>query len=127
MERRAAVACLHLDYCSAPAINAEPTGPTSAEVSVTPPPGGPWSSYDVTLCPIGGPASECVTTKCTTPASCPVTGLNPDTSYVTTASTVCLAQRCRCSLVLLPFADVQLLGREAVVVDAAAWPCLPGH
>ena len=75
-----------VDCRRAPAIDAVPTGPTTAEVTVTPPAGGPWSSYDVTLCPVGGPASECVTTTCTTPAKCPVTDLNPDTSYVTTAS-----------------------------------------
>ena len=77
-------------WCSSPAVDAEPTGPTSGEVSITPPAGGPYPYYEVTLCPVGGPASECVTTRCTTPAACPVSGLTPETTYVATASIPCV-------------------------------------
>ena len=73
-------------------MNAEPTSPTTANVTVTPPPNGPWARYNVTLCPVAGPASECVTRVCFTPSNCPVTGLDPGTAYVTTVSiAVCLA------------------------------------
>jgi len=66
-------------------VDGEATSPTTANVVVTPPTGGPWEKYEVKLCPVGGPASGCVTVTCTTPSSCPVTGLTPETSYVTTA------------------------------------------
>ena len=47
---------------------------------VTPPAlGGPWVAYNLTLCPMGNGA--CVKTSCSTPASCPVTGLTPNTTY----------------------------------------------
>lgn len=74
--------------CSSPAVDATPTSPTSATVAITPPPAadGPWPSYKVTACPVGGGA--CITTTCTTPASCPLTGLTPGTTYAVTAQGV---------------------------------------
>jgi len=66
-------------------VDGEATSPTTANVVVTPPAGGPWEKYELTLCPVGGPLSGCKTLNCTTPSSCPVTGLTPDTSYLTTA------------------------------------------
>ena len=71
-------------FCRSPAVDAEPASPTTATVLITPPPNGPWTRYDLTVCPVAGPASECVNTTCTTPSSCPVTGLDPGTTYVTT-------------------------------------------
>jgi len=66
-------------------VDATPLTPTTATVAITPPPAadGPWPSFKVTACPIGGGA--CITTSCTTPASCPLTGLTPDTTYAVTA------------------------------------------
>lgn len=70
--------------CRSPVVDAEPTSPTNATVVVSIPPNGPWARYNLTTCPVAGPASECVNTTCTTPSSCPVTGLDPGTTYVTT-------------------------------------------
>lgn len=89
-ERTEFAACFPLPCCSAPTITAQLTGSTTAGVAITPPAGGPWSEYAVTLCPIGG-GSACITTKCTTPSSCPVGGLTPETTYVTT---VCREPAC---------------------------------
>lgn len=71
-----------------PAVEATPDTPTTADVLVTPPTGGPWDHYDLTLCPIGG--GTCVTSTCNTaaPTACPVTGLEPETTYVTTVVAV---------------------------------------
>lgn len=75
--------------CRSPAVSAEPTGPTAANVTITPPAGGPWARYNVTTCPAAGPISECVNTTCTTITNCPVTGLDPSTTYVTIVSGKC--------------------------------------
>jgi hypothetical protein len=69
---------------TAPLNDGEATSPTTADVAVTPPTsGGPWTSYKLTICPLQGPASKCQTVTCTTPAQCPVTGLDPETTYTT--------------------------------------------
>ena len=66
----------------------EADSPTAANVTISPLPAedGPWPSYNITLCPIGG--GTCLEVSCTTPANCPVTGLQPDTTYVTTVEGV---------------------------------------
>ena len=64
-------------------MDATPKGSESADVSVTPPP-GTWANYEVTLCPVAGPSTDCVKSTCVaSPANktCPVTGLNPETTY----------------------------------------------
>ena len=66
--------------CSGPTITAQPTGYTTANVTVTPPSlGGPWASYNLTLCPAAGGA--CINTTCVTPANCPFTDLTPNSTY----------------------------------------------
>ena len=73
---------MFVTVCSAPSIDAQPTGPTTAAITITPPAGGPWASYTVTLCPADGATS--VTASCTNPASCIVPGLTPSTTYTAT-------------------------------------------
>ncbi|KAL4448135.1 hypothetical protein ABPG75_005354 [Micractinium tetrahymenae] len=71
----------------APRVDASPVSPTQGSVVVTPPAGGPWSTYELVLCPVGGPAAACVQATCPagpTPSTCPISGLTPETSYVTT-------------------------------------------
>ena len=79
-----AICRIYIEHCRSPAVNAEPTSSTAANVTVTPPPAGPWAKYDVTVCPVAGPASECINVTCTNPTNCPVSGLDPGTTYVTT-------------------------------------------
>ena len=60
-------------------INA--TSPFAGTVSILPPPTGPQpTNYTVTLTPVDG--GDPITITCTTPSSCPVTGLSPDTTYL---------------------------------------------
>ena len=62
------------------------TSPFAGTVSIAPPPSGPQpTNYTVTLTPIDGGAAVVVT--CSTPSSCPVTGLDPGTTYL--VSTPC--------------------------------------
>lgn len=71
----------------APTLDASPVSPYQGSVVVAPPAGGPWDSYSLVLCPVGGPAADCVQATCPagpTPSTCPVSGLTPETSYVTT-------------------------------------------
>ena len=69
-----------------PVVAATPTSPTTATVVITPPAtGGPYPSYNVTLCPASG-TGACVKATCTDPTNCPVTGLQPGTTYTTTVS-----------------------------------------
>jgi hypothetical protein len=50
-------------------------------VSIAPPPTGPQpTNYTVTLTPVDGGAP--ITVICSTPTSCPVAGLSPDTTYL---------------------------------------------
>ena len=72
--------------CRAPSLTVDPTTPTTALAKITPPAGGPWSRYNITSCPVAG--GQCVTTMCTTPSNRPITGLTPDTTYVTTVVAV---------------------------------------
>ena len=81
--------CRLQTVCSAPSIDAQPTGPTIAAITITPPAGGPWASYTVTLCPADG--ATCVTASCTNPASCVAPGLTPSTTYTVTVGGVSAA------------------------------------
>ena len=64
--------------------SATPTSPTTATAVITPPAsGGPYPTYNVTLCPSSG-AGTCVTATCSNPTSCPITGLQPGTTYSAT-------------------------------------------
>ena len=57
------------------------TSPFTGTVSIAPPPTGAQpTNYTVTLTPIDG--GEPITVTCSTPTSCPVTGLLPDTTYL---------------------------------------------
>ena len=57
------------------------TSPFAGTVSIAAPASGPQpTNYTVTLTPIDGGAP--ITVTCSTPASCPVTGLTPDTTYL---------------------------------------------
>ena len=56
------------------------TGATTGMVVITPPTGPQPTNYTVTFTPIGG--GNPITIVCSTPASCPVTGLAPDTAYL---------------------------------------------
>ena len=61
-----------------------PTSPTTVTTTITPPAsGGPYPTYNVTLCPSNGVGS-CVTATCADPTNCPVTGLQPGTTYTVT-------------------------------------------
>ena len=68
----------------APRVSAQPLGPTTAQISITPPAGGPWTYHQVNLCPVGG--GTCTTQPCATPSSalttCQVDGLKTLISYV---------------------------------------------
>jgi len=56
------------------------TSPHTGTVTVSPPSGTQPTIYTVILAPVeGGPT---VTVTCTTPTSCPVTGLDPGTTYL---------------------------------------------
>ena len=56
------------------------TSPYAGTVTIAPPAGTQPTNYTVTLTPVdGGPT---ITVTCTTPASCPVTGLDPGTTYL---------------------------------------------
>ncbi|KAL4434282.1 hypothetical protein ABPG75_000723 [Micractinium tetrahymenae] len=72
-----------------PAVDGTAAGPTTASIAVTPPP-GTWASFNLTLCPVGGSQADCM--AATWPAAapsastCPVTGLDPETSYVAVVS-----------------------------------------
>ena len=69
-----------------PIVDASPTSPTTATVVITPPAnGGPYPTYNVTLCPASG-TGTCVKATCTDPTNCPITGLQPGTTYTTTVS-----------------------------------------
>ena len=71
--------------CSSPSLSANPTSPTTADITITPPPtGGPWASYKVKLCPAGG--STCTDVTCSNPNNCTAAGLTPSTTYSATAS-----------------------------------------
>jgi len=62
------------------------TSPFSGTVSIAPPATGPQpTNYTVTLTPVDGGSP--ITVICSTPSSCPVTGLDPGTTYLV---------RCRC-------------------------------
>ena len=57
------------------------TSPFSGTVSIAPPATGPQpTNYTVTLTPVGG--GPPITVVCSTPSSCPVSGLSPDTTYL---------------------------------------------
>ena len=73
--------------CSAPSIvDANPTSPTSAEVTLNPPANaGPVDSYQVSMCPTTG--GSCVTATCKTTV-CEVAGLKPGTTYDVTADAI---------------------------------------
>ena len=59
---------------------ADGTGFTTGSVTIAPPSAGIVpSNYTLVLTPVGGGAS--VTVTCTTPASCPVTGLQNSRTY----------------------------------------------
>lgn len=70
---------------ASPAIDtAVATGPTSGQVTITPPSSGTLpANYTVTLTPVGGGSP--VVVVCFNPAKCPVPGLTPDTTYAVTA------------------------------------------
>ena len=69
-------------------VSATPTSPTTATTVITPPAtGGPYPTYNVTMCPSSGNGT-CVTATCTDPTNCPVTGLQPGTTYTTTVSLI---------------------------------------
>ena len=57
------------------------TSPFSGTVSIAPPATGPQpTNYTVTLTPVDGGSP--ITVVCSTPSSCPVSGLSPDTTYL---------------------------------------------
>ena len=60
------------------------TSPYAGTVTIAPPAGTQPTNYTVTLMPVDGGAS--ITVTCTTPASCPVTGLDPGTTYLVSAA-----------------------------------------
>ncbi len=75
--------------CSSPAVaSATPDGPTNGTVVITPPANttSPVDRYELTLVPEDG--SPTVLVNCTTPASCPVTGLLSCTNYTVTVVAV---------------------------------------
>ena len=67
---------------ASPAItDTSATSPTSGKVVIAPPSAGPLpTNYTVTLTPVDGGSS--ITAACTTPTSCPISGLMPDTTYM---------------------------------------------
>ena len=70
------------------------TSPTSGTVVIAPPAVGPLpTNYTVTLTPVDGGSP--ITVVCTTPSSCPVSGLAPDTTYIVRPLHGCLPPRIR--------------------------------
>lgn len=74
--------------CRSPSIDANPTGPTLANVAIRPPANGPWAKFGLLLCPVGGgPSSnpaKCAAATCYPGRPCKVDGLTPDTTYAVT-------------------------------------------
>jgi hypothetical protein len=70
---------------ASPAItDSRATSPTAGTVVIAPPAEGPLpTNYTVTLTPVGGGSP--ITVTCSTPSSCPVPGLTPDTTYLVRA------------------------------------------
>lgn len=73
-----------------PVIVCQSLTTTTADVTIMPPPGHsrPWPSYSVVLLPLSGAPPLGISVACATPRRCSVSGLQPQTTYIATATGV---------------------------------------